>query len=108
MKKVRVEIDSFLFLSIFSLQILKFVVFSSFCRFLSDPNYNYEAISRASYACGPLVKWAIAQLSYSNMLTQVGPLRNELKKLEEKAVKNKREYEEVEDIISKLRISSAK
>ena len=42
------------------------------------------------------------------MLTQVKLFRHELKKLEEKAVKNKREYEEVEDIISKLRVSSSK
>ena len=32
--------------------------------YLSDPNYNYETVNRASKACGPLVKWAIAQVSY--------------------------------------------
>ena len=31
-------------------------------EFLRDPNYNYEAVNRASEACGPLVKWAIAQV----------------------------------------------
>ena len=31
--------------------------------FLSDPTYNYETVNRASKACGPLVKWAIAQVS---------------------------------------------
>ena len=31
--------------------------------YLSDPNYNYETVNRASKACGPLVKWAIAQVS---------------------------------------------
>ena len=30
---------------------------------LSDPQYNYEAVNRASRACGPLVKRAIAQVS---------------------------------------------
>ena len=33
--------------------------------YLSDPNYNYETVNRASKACGPLVKWAIAQVSYA-------------------------------------------
>ena len=32
-------------------------------EYLSDPNYNYENVNRASKACGPLVKWAIAQVS---------------------------------------------
>ena len=80
----------------------------SFCKCLFDPNHNYEAITRPTYAYVPLVMWAIAQLSYFNMLTQVKLLRHELKNLEERAVKNKREYEKVEDIISKLRISSTK
>lgn len=30
--------------------------------YLDDPSYNYEAVNRASKACGPLVKWAIAQV----------------------------------------------
>ena len=30
--------------------------------YLDDPAYNYEAVNRASKACGPLVKWAIAQV----------------------------------------------
>ena len=36
--------------------------------YLSDPNYNYENVNRASKACGPLVKWAIAQVSYAMFL----------------------------------------
>ena len=32
-------------------------------EFLSDENYNFEAVNRASKACGPLVQWAIAQVS---------------------------------------------
>ena len=34
--------------------------------FLSDPSYNFEAVNHASKACGPLVKWAIAQVSLSD------------------------------------------
>ena len=33
--------------------------------YLSDPQYNYESVHRASKACGPLVKWAIAQVLYT-------------------------------------------
>ena len=51
-------------------------------KYLSNPDYNYEKINKASKACGPLVKWASAQLQYADMLKRVEPLRNELKALE--------------------------
>ena len=31
-------------------------------KYLSNPDYNFEKVNRASLACGPLVKWAIAQV----------------------------------------------
>ena len=35
-------------------------------RYLSNPDYNFEKVNRASMACGPMVKWAIAQVSLIN------------------------------------------
>lgn len=32
-------------------------------NYMSNPSYNYEIVNRASLACGPMVKWAIAQVS---------------------------------------------
>jgi len=32
-------------------------------KYLSNSEYNFEKVYRASQACGPLVKWAIAQVS---------------------------------------------
>lgn len=40
-------------------------------RYLSNPDYNFEKVNRASMACGPMVKWAIAQVYFcflSNIL----------------------------------------
>lgn len=31
-------------------------------NYLSRPGYNFEVVNRASHACGPLVKWVIAQV----------------------------------------------
>lgn len=31
-------------------------------RYFENPEYNYEKVNRASQACGPMVKWAIAQV----------------------------------------------
>lgn len=40
-------------------------------RYLSNPDYNFEKVNRASMACGPLVKWAIAQVRYLQRCTPV-------------------------------------
>lgn len=31
-------------------------------KYMSQPDYNFDKVNRASQACGPLVKWAIAQV----------------------------------------------
>lgn len=33
-------------------------------NYMSNPSYNYEQVNRASLACGPMVKWAIAQVGH--------------------------------------------
>lgn len=33
-------------------------------RYLSNPDYTFEKVNRASMACGPMVKWAIAQVIF--------------------------------------------
>jgi len=39
-------------------------------KYLSDPNYNFEKVNRASLACGPMVKWAIAQVRVLGVPTE--------------------------------------
>jgi len=48
-------------------------------EYLNKPTYNFENVDCASKACGPLVKWVIAQTRFSGILDKVEPLRNELK-----------------------------
>ena len=31
-------------------------------KYLNNPDFNFEKVNRASVACGPLVKWATAQV----------------------------------------------
>jgi hypothetical protein len=38
-------------------------------RYLSNPDYNFEKVNRASMACGPMVKWAIAQVTSSGFFS---------------------------------------
>ncbi|KAG7251430.1 hypothetical protein CRUP_005404, partial [Coryphaenoides rupestris] len=77
-------------------------------NYMSNPSFNYEQVNRASLACGPMVKWAIAQLNYAEMLKRVEPLRNELQKLEDCATDNKSKAEEVEQMIRDLEASIAR
>ncbi|VDP02192.1 unnamed protein product [Soboliphyme baturini] len=71
-------------------------------RYFENPEYNYEKVNRASQACGPMVKWALAQINFSDMLHKVEPYRNELKNLERYANDNKKKCDEVNDVISQL------
>merc|ERR1740128_1398188 len=77
-------------------------------RYLSNPDYTYEKVNRASSACGPMVNWCIAQLEYAEMLNKVDPLRNELRSLEEAAEVKKNEAEKMTKLIYTLEASIAK
>ncbi|XP_067011460.2 dynein heavy chain, cytoplasmic isoform X2 [Anabrus simplex] len=76
-------------------------------KYLSNPDYNFEKVNRASMACGPMVKWAIAQINYADMLKRVEPLREELHSLEVQAEENKHRGEEVTNLIAQLEHSIA-
>lgn len=76
-------------------------------KYLTNPDYNFEKVNRASMACGPMVKWAVAQINYADMLKRVEPLRDELRSLEVQTEENKRKYEEVKDLIANLEQSIA-
>ncbi|KAI8619674.1 dynein heavy chain [Chytriomyces sp. MP71] len=70
--------------------------------YLSNPNFNFETINHASKACGPLVKWVIAQVKYATILDSVGPLRAEVQQLEENANQAKVKAAETEAAIADL------
>ncbi|RZC33924.1 Dynein heavy, DHC N2, AAA 9 and/or MT domain containing protein [Asbolus verrucosus] len=76
-------------------------------RYLANPDYNFEKVNHASNACGPLVKWAMAQILYADMLKKVEPLREELNSLEQQAETNQKRGEEVKNLISQLEQSIA-
>ncbi len=71
-------------------------------RFLANPDFEYAKINNASQACGPLVKWATAQIQYADMLHKVEPLRDELRHLESTAKVNELKAQELEQVIVEL------
>ncbi|KAL1414841.1 hypothetical protein MTO96_007104 [Rhipicephalus appendiculatus] len=76
-------------------------------KYLNNPEFNFEKVNRASLACGPMVKWAIAQINFADMLKRVEPLRNELASLEAEADSNKHNAEEIDSVIVQLEKSIA-
>ncbi|EIW86375.1 dynein heavy chain protein 1 [Coniophora puteana RWD-64-598 SS2] len=71
-------------------------------EFLSRPSYNFEMVQRASKACGPLVKWALAQVRFSEILDKIEPLRNEVQSLEDQADTTKKQASQIITMISEL------
>ncbi|RFU30184.1 hypothetical protein B7463_g6181, partial [Scytalidium lignicola] len=71
-------------------------------EFLSNEDFTYDKVNRASKACGPLVQWVQAQVNYSEILDRVGPLREEVGMLEDQALQTKAEAQAVENTIKTL------
>lgn len=73
--------------------------------YLSRPDYNFEIVNRASKACGPLLQWVKAQLSYSSALNKVGPLKEEVNILEHGAKKARAQLMALEAMVRELQES---
>ena len=71
-------------------------------EFLSNEDFTFEKVNRASKACGPLVQWVEAQVNFSEILDRVGPLRKEVTDLEEAALQTKAQAKAIENTIQKL------
>lgn len=75
--------------------------------YLSNDDFTVERVNRASKACGPLVQWVEAQVTYSEILDRVGPLREEVSQLEEEALQTKAEAKMIENTLTELEQSIA-
>lgn len=76
-------------------------------KYMSNPRFTFEVVDRASKACGPLVQWVIAQIKYSEILVSIGPLRAEVKELEDTGDKIKKESAENIILVEELETSIA-
>ncbi|GAB7338645.1 hypothetical protein MBLNU457_5378t2 [Dothideomycetes sp. NU457] len=70
--------------------------------YLSNDDFSYERANRASKACGPLVQWVEAQVSFSGILARVGPLRNELTHLQDQALQTRAEAQAINNEVVEL------
>ncbi|CAN3373628.1 hypothetical protein DIURU_005432 [Diutina rugosa] len=73
-------------------------------NYLSRPDYTFEAAQRASKACGPLLRWVLAQFSYASIISSVAPLEKEMTLLENKNRETSAQLEAIEEIIQELQV----
>ncbi|CAI5743819.1 unnamed protein product [Peronospora destructor] len=66
--------------------------------------FDYEKVNRASKACGPLYKWVVSQLSYTNILHKIQPLRDEVQTLIDTSSDLRARYEQAKTTIDALEI----
>ncbi|CBX94114.1 similar to cytoplasmic dynein 1 heavy chain 1 [Plenodomus lingam JN3] len=71
-------------------------------EYLSKEEFTFEKVNRASKACGPLVQWVTAQVTYSDILDRVGPLRAEVDNLQMELRKTEEGAKETEVLIQNL------
>mmetsp|Transcript_7815 Transcript_7815/g.12148 ORF Transcript_7815/g.12148 Transcript_7815/m.12148 type:complete len:1370 (-) Transcript_7815:134-4243(-) len=71
-------------------------------KYLSNENFTFEKIYRASRACGPLVKWVTSQIQFSEILNAVAPMEAELKSLERKSSVLKDQQEQISALLDSL------
>ncbi|KAG5519734.1 hypothetical protein PMAC_000007 [Pneumocystis sp. 'macacae'] len=70
--------------------------------YISNPNFTFDVVNRASKACGPLVLWVCAQVNYSAILEKIAPLREEVDYLEAQVYENKTKIENIITTIEEL------
>ncbi|KAJ2451292.1 dynein heavy chain [Coemansia sp. RSA 2336] len=77
-------------------------------QYLDRPEFNFETVSRASKACGPLCKWVIAQVEFADILERVGPLRAEVQQLEQEAEQTQLRASALQQMVRELETSIAR
>lgn len=71
-------------------------------KYLNDPALTVDSATKSSRACGPLLQWALAQVKYSEMLEQVGPLNEEVEQLENDLIETRSGNRAIRDQLARL------
>ncbi|CAD7970789.1 unnamed protein product [Amoebophrya sp. A120] len=71
-------------------------------KLTKSSDWDTQKIARASKAAGPLGIWVEAQLKYSGILQNIGPLRKELADLELEAEQSQKNIDENQKVVESL------
>jgi len=77
-------------------------------NYLENDELEYEAVARASRACGPLYRWLVSQVKYCEISTRVQPLREEVAQLQQESDKLAEAKDIAENKVASLEASIAR
>jgi len=77
-------------------------------EYLSSKAWDVTAINRASRCAGPVALWVQSQMKFAALLTQLEPMRNELKTLEQQMQSNTTEFENQNQVVKDMEKKIAK
>ncbi|CCI40158.1 unnamed protein product [Albugo candida] len=66
--------------------------------------FDYEKVNRASKACGPLFKWVVSQLHFTEILHRIQPLRNEVQSLVDRSATLREQFQAAKAMVDELEI----
>nr|CCA15174.1 Cytoplasmic dynein 1 heavy chain 1 putative [Albugo laibachii Nc14] len=66
--------------------------------------FDYEKVNRASKACGPLFKWVVSQLHFTEILHRIQPLRNEVQSLVDRSATLREQYRAAKAMVDELEV----
>eukprot|EP00486_Rosalina_sp_Unknown_P003106 CAMPEP_0201574314 /NCGR_PEP_ID=MMETSP0190_2-20130828/18745_1 /ASSEMBLY_ACC=CAM_ASM_000263 /TAXON_ID=37353 /ORGANISM="Rosalina sp." /LENGTH=606 /DNA_ID=CAMNT_0048002403 /DNA_START=108 /DNA_END=1928 /DNA_ORIENTATION=+ len=73
-------------------------------KYVKHEDFNEERANKASKVAGPLVKWVISQVKYSELLDIVRPMQKEIKVLKKKLDKKQKQLKMCYDVINELEL----
>lgn len=73
-------------------------------EYLSNAQYDYDAVNRASTACSPLLRWVQAQVGYKGALQKTEPLRRQLHAIENERAESEAQMIAIESMIKELEL----
>ncbi|CDR94382.1 cytoplasmic dynein heavy chain, putative [Babesia bigemina] len=78
------------------------LTFSIVKKRVTDDGWDVNRINKASKAAGPLAKWVMSIITYSEIVIQVGPLLDEVKRLNTSYVENETKISQQASILEDL------
>ena len=72
-------------------------------EFLSDSEWTFEAVNKASKVAGPMFLWVRSHVTYAHLLDQQDPMQREIAKLKKEMTENEKQSKKQNALIEQLK-----
>eukprot|EP01083_Nonionella_stella_P164362 543700_1 len=72
--------------------------------YLSNEEFNFERVNKASKVAGPLVMWVRSQVKFAHLLDSVEPMTKEIKELKAKLITKQKQAESLSAMVQELEL----